>query len=102
MSSHIDIARDINGDGMGFLIIIRRPVVARNPLLLSRTVVLERRVIKPTTQAVTESRNIGIARGINGNGISIVIGIRRTIVTCDPLLLPSGIVLDRSIIITCL
>src|SRR5262249_411721 len=61
----IDIARSINCDGASMIIVIRRSVVPSNPLLLSRGVVLDRRIIITIQVAAAwpnaRSRHIDIA-----------------------------------------
>src|SRR5262245_36430686 len=95
----MDIARAINSDGEGFVIIIPRSLIAGDPLLLPGTIVFYSGVIRTGTRsAITESRCIDIARAINGNGAGFVSAIPRSIVACDPLFCARGVVLDRGVI----
>src|SRR5262249_20341327 len=98
ISGNMNIARSINCDANRFVLIIPRSVVAGDPLLLSGIVVLDRGIIKTSIGAEAPPCNIDIPRGINCDGIGKVQVVAGSAVTCNPLLLPRTVVLDRSII----
>src|SRR5437870_10361305 len=97
-SSNIDIAQAVNGDGEGIVVAIARSIVARNPLLHARGVVLDRGIIKTARRSGAIPSNIDIARAVNGNGRGNVIGIAWSIVAGNLLLYARGVVLDRGVI----
>jgi hypothetical protein len=82
VSCHIDIARTVNGNGCGRIIVMPRSIVTRNPLLVASRVILDGREIVKRPSG-TRTRHINIAQAIHSDGTGGVIDVSRSVVARD-------------------